>query len=117
MQGSRGTVALSVLLIAVGTGWLLSSLGYAPQIAWLWVLGLAAIGVTVFALSGFDKVSVVVGPFFLTASVLSALRQAGAISFNVEVPVLVILSGVLLLIASRPWIPAPIWFVPEKPAR
>ena len=117
MHGSRGAVALSVLLIAVGTGWLLSSLGYAPQIAWLWVLALAGIGVTVFAVSGFDKVSVVVGPFFLAASGLSALRQAGAISFNVEVPVLVILSGVLLLIASRPWVPAPTWFVPERPAR
>jgi hypothetical protein len=117
MHGSRGPVALSVLLIAVGTGWLLSSLGYAPQIAWLWVLALAGIGVTVFAMSGFDKVSVAVGPFFLAASGLSALRQAGAIAFHVEVPMLVILSGVLLLIASRPWVPAPTWFVPEKPPR
>ena len=63
----------------------------------------------------FGKGSFIVA--LLAASGLSALRQAGAIAFHVEVPMLVILSGVLLLIASRPWVPAPTWFVPEKPPR
>ena len=117
MQSSKGIVALSVLLMVLGTGWLLSSLGYVPPIAWLWVLLLATIGVMVFVVSGVDKVSVVLGPFFLAASGLSALRQTGRIPFNVELPVFVILSGVLLLIASRPAVPAPAWYVPEKPAK
>ena len=114
MHSSQKTVAFSVLLIALGTGWLLSSLGYLPQIAWLWVLGLAVIGVSVFLVSGVDKVSIVLGPFFLAASGLSILRQAGTIPFNVEVPVFVILSGLLLLIASRPSVPPPAWFIPDK---
>jgi hypothetical protein len=104
------------LLIALGTGWLLSSLGYVPQIRWLWVLALAAIGVMVFVVSGFNKVSVVIGPFFLVASLLSILRQSDRLSFDVEVPAFVILSGVLLLIASRPAVPAPKWYVTETPA-
>jgi hypothetical protein len=55
-------------------------------------------------------VSVVPGPFFLLASLLSVLRQTGQLSLDVEVPVLFISIGVLLLVAQWPSIPKPEWF-------
>jgi hypothetical protein len=68
--------------------------------------------VLTFVVSGVDKVSVVVGPFFLLASVLSVLRQTGSLRLDVEVPVLVIGIGVLMLVAQVPAVPTPGWFVP-----
>ena len=52
----------------------------------------------------------VIGPFFIVTSCLSVLRQTGRIGFNVEVPILVIVAGVLLLIARLPIVPVPKWF-------
>jgi hypothetical protein len=110
---SKGPIALAVLIITVGVGWLLSVQGIAPNIDWIWTLGLAVIGIGAFVASGgVDKASIVVGPFFIAASILSVLRQTGKLSVNTELPVVVILSGVLLLLAQMPFIPAPKWFVP-----
>jgi hypothetical protein len=112
---SRAGLAVPVLIIAVGVGWLLTAVGYGPGINWVWTLGLGTVGVLTFVLSGFDKVSVVVGPFFLVASLLSVLRQAGGLSVDVEVPVLVICVGILLLVARLPAVPAPGWLAPLPP--
>jgi hypothetical protein len=60
-------------------------------------------------LGGLNKVTVVVGPFFILASMLSVLRQSGQLSINIEVPILVIAVGILVLIARLPAIPAPSW--------
>lgn len=105
------TLILPLLLISVGIGWLLTALGVAPQIDWVWTLSLAVIGFLTFAVGGFDKVTFVVGLFFIATSCLSVLRQSGRISINVEMPVLVIVSGVLMLIARYPLIPVPKWIV------
>ena len=59
-----------------------------------------------------SKLSVVIGPFFLIASILSILRQTGRIPLDVEMPVLVIAVGALLLLAQWPGIVAPRWLVP-----
>jgi hypothetical protein len=112
---NRAGLAVPVLIIAVGVGWLLTAVGYGPGINWVWTLGLGTVGVLTFVLSGFDKVSVVVGPFFLAASLLSVLRQTEVLSVNVEVPLLVICVGVLLLVARLPAVPAPGWLVPLPP--
>lgn len=109
MGNSKSTLGLAMLLIAVGTGWLLSAVGILPAINWVWTLGLAVIGLAPFAMLGFDKVTAVVGPFFLITSILSVLRQAGQLTLNIEVPVLVIATGVLLLIARTPAVPSPKW--------
>ncbi len=93
MKNNRGPVVFSLLLITVGTGWLLSVLNIIPQVNWAWTLGLAAIGASAFLLSGFDKFSVVVGLFFIAASGLPVLRQTGRIAPNIETPVLVIAAG------------------------
>jgi hypothetical protein len=57
---------------------------------------------------------VVIGPFFLVASMLSVLRQTGRMDANVEVPCLVILFGVLLLVSQLSTLPTPDWMLEEK---
>ena len=113
MESNSKTLIVPLLMIAVGSGWLLSATGLAPKIDWVWTLGLAMVGVLTFAVGGLDKFTIVTGPFFLIASVISVMRQSGRLAIEVEVPILVILMGVLLLIARSPSIPAPSWVTPE----
>jgi hypothetical protein len=108
-MNDKKTLIIPLLLITVGVGWLLTVLGYAPKIDWIWTLGLALAGLLTFVLGGFDKFTVVAGPFFIIASLLSVLRQTERLDLDVEVPVLVIIVGVLLLIARTPAIPNPKW--------
>lgn len=119
---SRARLVLPFLIIVVGVGWLLTVQGVVPGINWIWTLGLGVIGILAFVLSGFDKFSAAVGPFFLIASLFSILRQTGRLSVDVEVPSLVITIGVVLLIAQHPAIPNPAWMIsatpaPENPSR
>ena len=107
---SRANLVIPILIIIVGLGWLLTARGYGPGINWVWTLGLGVIGILTFVVSGLDKVSVVVGPFFLLASLLSVLRQTHDLSLDTEVPVLVMSIGALLLVAQVPAIPKPAWF-------
>lgn len=109
MNAANKSLALPVLLITVGVGWLLTTLGVAPGIDWVWTLGLAAVGVLAFTVCGFDKVTFVAGSFFAVTSCLSLLRQTGRLSLDVEVPILVIVGGVLLLVARSAAIPMPKW--------
>jgi hypothetical protein len=116
MTVERQTLIPPVLLIAVGVGWLLTELDIAPRIEWVWTLGLGAVGLLAFVVGGWDKVTIVVGPFFILASGLSILRQTGDLKPDVEVPTLVIAAGVLLLVARSPAIPVP-KFILEEPKR
>ncbi len=109
MNQSKSTILLPVLLVAIGSGWLLSNMGIAPDVDWVWTLLLAALGILTFVLGGFDKVTAIVGPLFIIGSGMSWLRQTGRISVGFEVPVLMILGGVLALLAHLPFIPAPRW--------
>ncbi|HAH44650.1 MAG TPA: hypothetical protein DCM07_07275 [Planctomycetaceae bacterium] len=110
----RKTLILPLLIIGIGTGWLLTTLGIVPGINWIWTLGLAVVGVLSFAVSGIDKSTVLIGPFFIIASCLSVLRQTGRITLDVEVPTLVIVIGILLLVARIKAIPLPDWMVLEE---
>ncbi|MCX7410588.1 MAG: hypothetical protein NTZ32_21135 [Planctomycetales bacterium] len=114
-SGSKGTVVLALLIITVGIGWLLTTLAVAPGINWVLTLSLGMIGMLAFVVSGgIDKVSVIVGSFFLIGSVLSILRQANVLSIDVEIPICVIVIGVLMLVAQIKAIPLPKWFIPLK---
>ncbi len=113
MNSGKTMLVVPLLLITVGTGWLLTTLGVAPDIDWIWTLGLVVIGVTVLT-RGIDKVTVVVGPFFLVSSFLSLLRQTGRLEVDVEVPILVISAGLLMLVARINAVPVPDWFIPQQ---
>jgi hypothetical protein len=64
--GSKGLVVLSLLIITLGVGWLLTTLAVAPGINWVLTLSLAMIGLLAFVVSGgIDKVSIIIGPVFL----------------------------------------------------
>jgi len=109
---AKGPLVLAILIITVGVGWLLTAQGIGPGIDWVWTLGLGVVGFLTFVLSGgFDKVSVVLGPFFIVASFLSILRQRGQLRVDTEIPILVILVGVLMLVARMPGVPTPRWAI------
>jgi hypothetical protein len=116
MKPDNKTLLIPILLITVGTGWLLTTVGVAPGIDWVWTLGLAVVGLLTFAMGGFDKVTVVIGPFFILASCLSILRQTGRLHLDVEVPILVIIAGILLMVARMPAIPIPKWLAQDPEA-
>lgn len=116
MSANRKSLVFPILLIIVGSGWMLSVLGIVPGIDWAWTLTLAGVGLLAFLVGGVDKVTIVVGPFFIITSMLSVLRQSGRLRFDLEVPILVVLTGVLLLVARLPTVPRPAWMIePEKP--
>jgi hypothetical protein len=100
MHGKMQAVGVSLLVIAVGAAWLLNTMNVIPGVNWVWTVGLAASGVLLLMLGGINKLTVVVGPFLMVASVLSLLRQRGTIHMDQEVPYLVIALGVLLLLSS-----------------
>ena len=88
------------LIIAIGVIWLLNVLKLLPDIDWFWTIGLAAAGILSMVTGGLNKVTVVVGPFLLIASVSSVLRQTGRLHLNYEIPILVIIFGLLILISQ-----------------
>jgi hypothetical protein len=92
-------VLVSVLVIALGTAWLLNTLNFIPGVDWLWTGGLGIAGILVLAINGINRFTFVIGPFLLITSVFSILRQTGRLRPNIEVPVLFIVFGVLLLLA------------------
>ena len=108
-MNEKKTLVLPLLMIIIGCGWLLTAMGFVPGIDWLWTLGIAGAGLMCFVVGGFDKITLVAGGFTLAASLLSVLRQTGGISLNIEVPVLVIIAGVLMLIARSSKVPMPTW--------
>lgn len=115
-SAGKGPFVLAVLIIVLGVAWLLSARGVGLGVNWIWTLGLGTVGVLTFVLSGgLDKFSVVFGPFFIACSVLSILRQSGTLALDTELPVLVILIGVLLLVAQMRFVPPPKWFAPLGP--
>jgi hypothetical protein len=109
-RSALGSIAVPVLIITVGVGALLSAMGVGEGVDWIWSLGLAVVGVFALA-SGVDKVTAVVGPFLVFASIFSVLRQTGRLSVNLEMPMLVIVFGVLMLIARIAPIPTPTWLL------
>jgi hypothetical protein len=100
MQGKMQSIAISLLVIATGAAWLMNTMDLLPGVNWVWVVGLAIAGLLMLALGGLNRLTIVVGPFLIAASVLSLMRQRGIIDIDQEVPILVITVGALLLIAT-----------------
>ncbi len=111
---NKGGVAFAMAIMALGVGWLLTAKGVGEGIDWVWTIGLGAMGLIVFLVSGgIDKLSVVVGPMFVIASAMSLLRQSGRIAANTEAPALVIAFGAAMLLAQAPFVPFPKWYQAE----
>ncbi|OVE76188.1 hypothetical protein BVX97_02010 [bacterium E08(2017)] len=98
---------IPILVIVVGIGWLLNVQGIIPKVDWVWTCSLAAIGILTLAVYKLDKLTAVVGPFMILASLLSILRQTDKLSLEKEVPLLTIALGILLLIAHVINLPNP----------
>lgn len=112
---SRGWFAMGITLICVGGVWLLASLGYLPEINWVWVLMLFTLGLVPLLAAGLNKLTFISGGFFFAASISSVLRQTGKLAVNVEVPSLIIIAGILTLIAMVLRLKTPSWLVPKRP--
>ena len=76
---------------------------------WIWTLGLGLAGLMILGMGGLNKLTIVTGPFLIIASVFSILRQTGRMSIDREVPILVIVFGVLMLISQLMPLPPAGW--------
>lgn len=107
MQNSKWELVASILVIAIGIGWLLNTLDILPTIDWLWTIAIAIIGTLSIVFGGVNKLSMVVGPFLIFASVCSILRQTKILPLDVEIPLLILVLGCLLFVARILNLPAP----------
>jgi hypothetical protein len=96
-----------VLVIALGITWLLNVMEIMPGVNWIWTVGLAAAGLITLFIGGINKLTVVIGPFLMIASVCSLLRQLDKLPIDREVPILTIILGVLMLIVQILNLPLP----------
>lgn len=111
-RSARQTIAVPGLVILLGLGWLLTSVGVAPTVNWLWVLALGGTGILLLVVAGIDRVTIIVAPLLIITSLMSVLRQTGRLPFETEVPALVIVLGVLMLISRLANLPEP----PARPS-
>jgi hypothetical protein len=105
---ARASILLPILIILLGGAWLLNAIDLMPGVNWVWTLALAGIGVAMMA-TGINRLSIVIGPWLMAAGILSVLRQTGRVRLEIEIPILVILLGLLMLVSrfsTLPWPPA-----------
>lgn len=108
-RASKAPLVFSLLLIVIGTGWLLTARQLIPGVNWVWIGLLAALGIMPVIAWGFDKVTFVIGTILIITSIASLARQSGRLDLNIEVPSLVIAAGVVILAARILPIPNPAW--------
>jgi len=94
-----------IVLIVIGLAWLLDEADLFPEVSWLWVFGLISGGVALLLLEGINKTSVVTGPMLIGAGVSTFIRQKFGLGLQVQLPLLMILLGILMLVARLPGIP------------
>lgn len=96
---------IPAMVAGLGALWMLDVLGVTPPLGMAWIVGLAGIGIAIFASRGFNKESFPWGAFFFACAGCSLLRQLGFLEFKVELPLLLIVLGVLLGINQTSIIP------------
>lgn len=114
MDSKKTGISSAVAIMAVGIAWLLNNVGILPAVEWIWTLGLAVTGIMILAIVGLDKATAVIGPFLIIGSFFSILRQTGKLSINYEIPILVIILGLLLLIAVLSPLKNPVWLLGDQ---
>jgi len=73
---------IPILTMVVGTTWLLNACNVIQGVDWIWTGGLAAAGILCLWIGGFNQLTIVAGPFLISASILSILRQTGGITLE-----------------------------------
>lgn len=96
---------LPFIIIAVGLGWLLERMNIVSSWELLWTVGLAAAGIYLIVVSGFNRDTFLSSVFLLLCSFFSLLRSLGYMRLDFEIPTLVILFGVLMAIRNSDIIP------------
>lgn len=97
-----------VLTVVLGVTWYLNVLQIMPAIDWVWTVGLAAVGILTLAVGGLSRLTIVTGPFLVVASICSLLRQTNRLAMEREIPILVIVLGVLMIISQLSGLQSPI---------
>ncbi len=100
MPSRKPAIAISFLIVALGVAWLLNAMRVAPQLDWIWIIGLGVVGILLLTITRLDRLSFVAGFSLILSSVLAALRQSGKITVNIEAPVLFIIVGVLIFLSQ-----------------
>ena len=88
-------LVMPLVVVALGTAWLLDTLGMLPSFSMVWIGAWIGAGVALMAGNGLTRTTVLWGPFLIGIGVCSYLRQREIITWNQELPILVILLGVL----------------------
>jgi hypothetical protein len=96
MKSRKPAIAISFLIVALGVAWLLNAMSVAPELDWIWIIGLGVSGILLLTATRLDRFNFVAGLSLIVSSVLAALRQSGKITVNIEAPVLFITVGILL---------------------
>jgi hypothetical protein len=107
MNKARTKFVLPVYVIVLGLSLYLNSLDVVPGVNWVWPASMATVGLLTFLVWGVNKLSVVVGPFLVIASICSFLSQVKLLQRSSEISLLVMALGVLLLIVQVLKLPSP----------
>ena len=94
-----------ILISIFGLCWLLAEMKIFDVGKMMWTLGLFSSGIILLTYLGFSKTTFVVGSMLVIGSGLSLLRYNGYITMEHELPVLVILLGLLMAINTTRIIP------------
>ena len=100
MKSRKPAIAISFLIIALGVAWLLNAMRIAPNLDWIWIIGLGVSGILLLTVTRLDRFNFIAGVSLIVSSVLAALRQSGRLTINIEAPVLFITVGILLFLAQ-----------------
>jgi hypothetical protein len=93
-------IVIPLIVIVLGTAWLLTSLEILPQVNWVFVLLLAAAGGLLLLLRPLSRARLVAGLIMPTVALGELLHDLSWLARDIEVPVLVILGGGYAFIAQ-----------------
>ena len=97
------------LMIALfGIFWLLAQMKFFDIGQMLWTIGLLGGGILIFTYLGFSKSTFVLGSMLIIGAGFSLLRYNSIIQVEFEIPILIIILGVIMGINNTKLIPEPI---------
>lgn len=97
--------AVPITLIVVGVVGLVWYFRWVPDVDWIIALGFVIGGIAVLVVDRINKNSIVIGPFLIAIGIAWWLRDAYRWSWNLLVPSLLVILGVLMLVGRNPGIP------------